>query len=262
MELRFTDMYVFHNNLLSFDHFGEFRDDLLDLRFLSLNSVSGFLDDFSHSSFSLRLGLLFGLRDGLLHGFFDEVSGGLLNFGYSLGCGLLENFSLRNGSFSLGLLFLNSNLVVSFKVRDFLLVGSLDSSKRCFASSGGRSNGELSSFLRSFFGLNEFSDNLNKLFNLTLSLVSELFNTGVLAFHGGNHRLQLLLDKLCFDVTNFLSLGMDVKSFTHLSVLCIDDRQSLLELVLVDLNLGEMSVDDLHGMLTSSRESHNVIPML
>jgi hypothetical protein len=261
MEGLLADMYVFDNNLLSVDFLGDFSN-LLDLRFLSFHGVSSLLDDLGHGFLSLGLCLLFGLGDGLLNSFFNEVGSLLLDACYSLGCTLLDNFSLSDSSLSLGLLFLKSGLSIVLEVRDGLLGSSLAGSKRCFAGSvsGGNSNlGGLGSF---FLGLDEFSNNLNKFLNLMLSLVSELLNTGMFAFHGGHHRLQLLLDELGLDVADLLLFLMNMEGFAHLSVLSIDDRQSLFKFVLVHLNLRKVGVNHLHGVLTSSGEGHNVIPML
>ena len=103
---------------------------------------------------------------------------------------------------------------------------------------------------------------MDELQDLLLSLVGELLDTGVLAFHGRDHGLQLLLDELSLDVTDFLSFLVDVEGSTHSSVLRINDGQSLLELVLVDLNLRKVGVDNRHGVFTGGGEGHHVIPVL
>jgi hypothetical protein len=76
---------------------------------------------------------------------------------------------------------------------------------------------------RFLLSLDELSDNLDELMDLCLSLMSNLFNTGMLTLHGGDHRLQLLLHELSFDVTNLLFLVVNMEGFPHLGVLCVDD---------------------------------------
>jgi hypothetical protein len=209
MEFGLANVNVFDNNLLSTDLLGNLRDGD-DLRFLVFNGGSSLLDDLSHLEFSVSGRFFFGLGDGLLHGLLDEVSSSLLDFSNSLGSLLLENLSLSDGSLGLELLFFDGDLSVGLGVRELLLIGGLDSSKGCFASGVRGSNGELGSLLGSFLGFDELSNNLDKFLNLGLSLVGELLNTGVLAFHGRNHGLQLLLDELSLDVTDFLGLLVDM----------------------------------------------------
>ena len=96
----------------------------------------------------------------------------------------------------------------------------------------------------------------------SLSLVELMLCLCMLTVEARHERLQLLLDKLGLDVANLLFLLMDMESSAHLSILCVDDSQTFLKLVLVDLNLRQVGVDHLHGMLTSSRIGHYVIPVL
>lgn len=92
--------------------------------------------------------------------------------------------------------------------------------------------------------------------------MGDLLNTGMLALHSGDHRLQLLLHELGLDVTNLLLLVVNMKGFLHLGVLSVDDSESLLNVVLVDLDLREVGVNYLHGVLTGDGEGHHVIPVL
>jgi len=103
---------------------------------------------------------------------------------------------------------------------------------------------------------------MDEFLDLFLSLVRKLLHTGVLAFHGRDHRLQLLLHELSLDVANFLGFFVDAESSAHLSVLSVNDGQSLLKLVLVDLNLRKVGVDNRHGVLAGSGEGHHVVPVL
>lgn len=186
----------------------------------------------------------------------------LLDACYSLGCILLDDFSLSDSSLSLSFLFLKSDLSIVLNVSEGLLGSSFAGGERGFTSCISGSNSNLGR-LRSFFlGLDEFSNNMNKFLNLNFSLVSELLNTGMLALHGRNHRFQLLLDELGLDMADLLLFLMNMKDLAHLSVLSIDDSQTFFNFVLVHLDLREMGVNHLHGMLTSSGESHHVIPVL
>jgi len=222
LEFSLAHMNVFDNNLLSIDLLGNLRDNGDNLRFLSFNGVSGLLNDLGHLEFGMSGGFFFSLGDGLLHGLLDEMSSSLLDFSNGLGSLLLYNVSLSDGSLGLGFLFFDGFFSVSFGVRKLLLISGLDSSKGCFASSVRGSNSELASLLGSFLGFDELSNNFDKFLFLNLSLVGELLNTSVLAFHGGNHGLQLLLDELSLDVTDFLGLLVDVELSSHLSVLSVD----------------------------------------
>jgi len=95
-----------------------------------------------------------------------------------------------------------------------------------------------------------------------LSIVSKLLGTGMLALHCRNHRLKLFLYELGLDCANLFLFFVDMKSLTIFSVFSINNSKALLKIVLVDFHLTQMHINDLHGMLASRREGHNVIPML
>jgi hypothetical protein len=92
--------------------------------------------------------------------------------------------------------------------------------------------------------------------------MSFLFLLSVLTLHRSYHRFKFFLEKLLLDVTDFPGLSLNAKYFHHLVAFNVAGCQSGLYLVLVDLDLTEVGVDDLHGMLANFGEGHYMVPVL
>jgi hypothetical protein len=207
---------------------GDLLSGLTSNRFLclglsTLNSGSSFGNDLSHILFGLGLTLLLGFGYSLFHSLFNEMLGSLLDFLDGLGSVFLDYFGLGKGCLSLSLFMLNRLLCRGVGFSKLLFVHSLEGFDAGSLGLVSRVDSKLGCLFRFLLSLDELSDNLDKLMDLGLSLMSNLFNTGMLTLHGGDHRLQLLLHELSFDVTNLLFLVVNMEGFPHLGVLCVDD---------------------------------------
>lgn len=233
MKFSLADMYKLNNDLLTlfgrigFDG-GNLLGGLTNCRFLcfglsTLNSGSSFGNDLSHVFFGLGPSFLLGFGDSLFHSLFNEVLGSLLDFLDGLGSVFLDYFGLGKGCFGLSLFLLNRFLGSGVGFGKLLFVLSLE----CFDAGSlgfvGRVDSKLGCLFLFLLSLDKLSDNLNELMDLSLSLMSNLFNTGMLTLHGGYHRLQFLLHELSFDVANLLFLFVNMEGFPHLGVLSVDD---------------------------------------
>lgn len=119
-----------------------------------------------------------------------------------------------------------------------------------------------SCLLRSFLSSNYLCDNSYELADLLLRYFSFLLGTGMFTVHRSNHALQLLLKKLCLDMSHSFSFLLHAQSDAHCLVLLVDDGKALLQIVLILLDLTQVDVYNLHGVLAGRRECHDVIPML
>lgn len=138
----------------------------------------------------------------------------------------------------------------------------------CFEGYDSSSSGLLGGFdsllCCSFLGSLRCDESLNdndELLDLLLSYMSLLFGFGMLALHRSDHRLQFPFKKLLFNVTDLPLLPLDAKELHHLGALLVADGETLLNLVLVDLDLAEVGVDYGHSVLTDLRESHHMVPV-
>jgi hypothetical protein len=117
----------------------------------------------------------------------------------------------------------------------------------------------------SFDGVDGFDGVLKGLLEslgLLLGDMSGLLSLGSGTLQGSNDELDLLLDDLSLHLSNSGVLLVDGSLGLLFTVKTVHDSETSLEVVLVDLDLRKVGVHDLHGVLTGSGESHNVIPML
>lgn len=85
---------------------------------------------------------------------------------------------------------------------------------------------------------------------------------GMLAVKSSHDGFQFLLHQ---SVLLLPDLRLPLVQLQDLLLFCVDTvdlGQVLLKVVLVDLELAEVDVDDPHGVLTSRRVVHDVVPVL